>query len=84
MIEERDLTKDELRWCHRLQRVLTDKPRKLEIYVGMNNVVILDTGGRERCFEEGGKFKRSGSVEAIDEYCLFSFQADIEGDASGM
>ncbi len=83
-IEERELTKDESRWCRRLQRVLKDKPRTLEIYVGLGSVIILGAGARNRCFDESAQMGRAGSLDSINDYALFSFRADIEGDASGL
>ena len=77
---ERLFTKDEERWCRRLKRVFKDRPRTLEVHVGLGSIEILAEGGMERCFDDSF----NGCLDNIGDYVGFSIQTDITGDGSGL
>ncbi len=81
---ERELTKDELRWCRRLERALKAKPRSLEVYVALDSVTVLDKGAMDRCFVDSQTGSHFGDIDRVDEYGLFSIHTKITGDASGL
>ncbi len=78
MSENRELTANELRWCRRLERVLKAKPRKLDIYVGMDTVDIFTEGVMEANFDE------YGDVDNLHDDTSFTIFTEIRGDGSGL
>ncbi len=84
MKDERQITHYEKLWCQRLKRTMDAKPRTLEVYVALNNIIILDEGGQERCFADKEAESGLGDSDNLEEYALYAFRAEITGDASGL
>lgn len=76
MLEPRELTREELLWAKRLQRVLKDMPEALEIIVSKGTVHVMEHGWYMREIWDAGTDMLCHGGGLIERDALHRIDAD--------
>lgn len=75
-----EMTKEELKWCKSLQRVIQSMPNSLELVIGMHNAHVLEEGSVLRNLEAQGH--QDNPELFSDKRFFFQFKGGVYGNES--